>query len=360
MPAMQSDNDSDRLITAIQACFADVQEKQDRQAEELHQIAEALKGKGPTDTKTAFWTAYKMLADEQDRELQQKYTTELDTSLIFAGLFSAVSSAFIIQIQPQVQRDHTPIIIFVAQALLYISLFSTLLAALLAVLGKQWLMHYAATGQKGTIESRGLERQRKLDGLRKWKFDTIMQMFPLLLQLALLLFSTALSVYLWSVHIPMAIIVISITAFSIVAYLSLVVSAIVFPDSPFQTPLVHFLAYMSKWVKKFVIRISVRPRRVIAYIWRRVSCHRFCRRRRHRHHRPPHISQSPTPFNDDFPKPSPEAPAVAWILDTSTDPDVILAAAEMSLDVQWPLDMDLIAQTTRLRDAFLACFNYYP
>ncbi|KAJ7084660.1 hypothetical protein C8R44DRAFT_651476, partial [Mycena epipterygia] len=129
---------------------------------------QALKEQPPSsDKQTAFWTAYKTLADEFDKEFQRKYGNDLDTSLIFAGLFSAVSSAFIIQIQPEFQpnpnatmealliilvqnitsippgmqispQSNTPIIIVVAQSLLYISLFSTLLAALLAVLGKQW------------------------------------------------------------------------------------------------------------------------------------------------------------------------------------------------------------------------------
>ncbi|KAF8142819.1 hypothetical protein K438DRAFT_1680492, partial [Mycena galopus ATCC 62051] len=124
------------------------------------------------DKKIAFWTAYKALADEFDKEFQEKYGQDLDTSLIFAGLFSAVSSAFIIQIQPELQPDTnaqtqalliilvqnitgiptallpegvsaspstTPLkIIVIAQSLLYFSLFATLLAALLAVLGKQW------------------------------------------------------------------------------------------------------------------------------------------------------------------------------------------------------------------------------
>jgi hypothetical protein len=35
------------------------------------------------DTKTAFWESYVRLADEQDKEFQQKYTTDLDTALIF-------------------------------------------------------------------------------------------------------------------------------------------------------------------------------------------------------------------------------------------------------------------------------------
>ncbi|KAJ7897789.1 hypothetical protein B0H13DRAFT_1449793, partial [Mycena leptocephala] len=122
------------------------------------------------DKKIAFWTAYKKLADEFDAELQGKYGQGLDTSLIFAGLFSAVSSAFIIQIQPELQPDPNvatqallavlvqnitglaphpsisvfqpaappPTVVIIAQGLLYFSLFGTLLAALLAVLAKQW------------------------------------------------------------------------------------------------------------------------------------------------------------------------------------------------------------------------------
>ncbi|KAJ7917912.1 hypothetical protein B0H13DRAFT_2439970, partial [Mycena leptocephala] len=188
-----------------------------------------------------FWASYMKLADEHDKEFQQKYSTDLDTALIFvghttsylqnlshllqAGLFSAVTSAFIIQIQPQ------PTLLFTTNSvavlsLLYISLFTTLLAALLAVLGKQWIMYYQAAGSRGTIEERGLERQRKLDGLRKWKFDAVLQMFPVLLQLALLLFSLAISVYLWPIHRSIAAIVIALTMFGFASYLFLLASAI--------------------------------------------------------------------------------------------------------------------------------------
>jgi hypothetical protein len=112
--------------------------------------------------------------------------------LLQAGLFSAVSWAFIIQIQPQpslLTVNTIPVL-----SLLYISLFTTLLAALLAVLGKQWIMYYQAAGSRGTIEEQGLECQRKLDGLRKWKFDAVLQIFPVLLQLTLLQFTSAISV----------------------------------------------------------------------------------------------------------------------------------------------------------------------
>ncbi|KAJ6602868.1 hypothetical protein DFH09DRAFT_969233, partial [Mycena vulgaris] len=149
---------SDSIISALQMGFQDLVRKQDEQlksqqeqAEKLHKAVEALKPQAPVpDKKTAFWNAYMKLADEHDKEFQQKYSTDLDTSLIFAGLFSAVSSAFILQIQPQLMTDPGPsIIIILAQSLLYISLLTTLLAALLGVLGKQWIMHYEAAGSRG-------------------------------------------------------------------------------------------------------------------------------------------------------------------------------------------------------------------
>ncbi|KAJ7210782.1 hypothetical protein GGX14DRAFT_565386 [Mycena pura] len=203
-----SSSDNDQLIKVLQSGFSDLIRKQD----EIQKAVEALKPPVPVaDKKSTFWTSYMKLADEHDKEFKEKYGTDLDTALIFAGLFSAIGSAFIIQIEPQLTGAPSAKII-VAESLLYISLSTTLLVALLAVLGKQWLMYYQAAGSGGTIEERGLQRQRKFDGLHKWKFDTVMQTLPLLLQLALLLFSIALSVYLWTVNIPIAIIVLTFTS----------------------------------------------------------------------------------------------------------------------------------------------------
>ncbi|KAF8210852.1 hypothetical protein K438DRAFT_99198 [Mycena galopus ATCC 62051] len=229
-----------RLINAMQACFTDLLKEQTAQT---NRLIEELKPKPlpTTDKKTTFWNAYKTLADEHDRELLQRYSTDLDTSLIFAGLFSAVDSAFIIQIQPEIQSHGGHSIVIVAECLLYISLFATLLASLLAVLGKQWLMYYSAAGEKGSIEARGLERQRKLDGLRNWKFHAMIQMFPLLLQFGLGLFWVALSIYLWTIHPSMAGIVVILTLGGFIAYAFLLRSAMLYTDTPFQTPLADVL-----------------------------------------------------------------------------------------------------------------------
>ncbi|KAJ7113177.1 hypothetical protein C8R44DRAFT_236006 [Mycena epipterygia] len=353
-------------------CFKDLINKQEEQIQnqqELRKAVEALKSQTPvTDNKTTFWNSYMKLADEHDKEFQRKYSTDLDTGLIFAGLFSAVGSAFIIQIQQQITPNPpmgapSQIVVVVVQSLLYVSLFTTLLAALLAVLGKQWIMSYEAAGSRGTIAERGLERQRKLDGLRKWKFDAVLQMFPLLLQLALLLFAVALSIYLWMVHVAIAVIVLTLTCLGVVTYIFLLVSTIISPDSPFQTPLAVFLAQVipmsimkqrAVQLRRFVDRVRSALSRLLrsgtAILPSFTSCGAS--------HSGQPGQKSLDPFADVFLiSPSIEVPAVVWMLETSTEPAIISAAAEIIVGLQWPLDMDPTSSMIRLADIFRSCLH---
>ncbi|KAJ6452828.1 hypothetical protein C8R45DRAFT_1223396 [Mycena sanguinolenta] len=195
--APTSSPDIERLDTVSE----DLQ-KQEGHDGKLCKAVEALAPRPPgTDIKTTFWNMYRNVADEYDKEFHQKYSSDIDSSLTFAGLFLVVESAFIVLIQPEIQPHGTLPLTVVAQSLLYISLCTTLLAALIAVLGKQWLMYYSATGERGTLEARGLERQRKFDSIRHWKLEMTIQTCPLLLQIGLMLSLTALSVYLWDVYI---------------------------------------------------------------------------------------------------------------------------------------------------------------
>ncbi|KAJ7484217.1 hypothetical protein FB451DRAFT_1363778 [Mycena latifolia] len=268
-------------------------------------------------------------------------------------------------------------------------------------------MYYSAAGEKGTIEARGLERQRKFDGLRRWKFDTVMQIFPLLLQLGLLLFVVALSVYLWTIHLSLAIIVLTFTSFGIVTYIALLVSAVLSPDSPFQTPLVPLVARLIPKTLlmragRFLSRVAtvllhcvqrswsacashllgvrdvlpyffkVRPQNrskakrffssvilVVLFPFRLMLC-RPCivaRRVRRLKYQDSLLIQ-PKCTMTPLPKPSLEVPAVSWVLETSTDPVMIAAAAEITVELQWPMSADLTPQISRLRDTALGCFEH--
>ncbi|KIJ56131.1 hypothetical protein M422DRAFT_147943, partial [Sphaerobolus stellatus SS14] len=109
---------------------------------------------------------YERVAKQKDEEFLERYNSDLDVQLIFAGLFSVISSAFIVQMERNLQADPNartnallaflvqqsihnvslPLIPWAGpgltmlwtQALAHASLGLSLLAAFGAVLGKQW------------------------------------------------------------------------------------------------------------------------------------------------------------------------------------------------------------------------------
>ncbi|KAF8527080.1 hypothetical protein JB92DRAFT_2699464, partial [Gautieria morchelliformis] len=122
------------------------------------------------DAPSRFWSAYERVANQYDEEFLERHNSDLDVLLIFAGLFSAVSSAFIVSMTTSLSPDPSdttnallkllinkvangtfsdqdaslPVwtgpsstIIWI-QSLAYTSLATSLLAAFGAVLGKQW------------------------------------------------------------------------------------------------------------------------------------------------------------------------------------------------------------------------------
>ncbi|KAF9222666.1 hypothetical protein BS17DRAFT_675401, partial [Gyrodon lividus] len=122
------------------------------------------------DTRSQFWATYNREAGEYDAEFLEKYKGDMDIVLIFAGLFSAVSTSFIVgtgsSLSPN-PSDTTNALLMILihtinnstfsgqdlelrpwhgpgspvvwiQTLMYASLSASLLAALGAMLGKQW------------------------------------------------------------------------------------------------------------------------------------------------------------------------------------------------------------------------------
>ncbi|KAG1772072.1 hypothetical protein EDD22DRAFT_947616 [Suillus occidentalis] len=59
----------------------------------------------------------------------------------------------------------------------------------------------------------------------------------------------------------------------------------------------------------------------------------------------------------DTPTSSLEAPSIMWLLETSTDPEVFLAAASLVPHVDWPLDLDLSDTLHQLYDVYTSCLD---
>ena len=207
-----------------------------------------------------------------------------------AGLFSAVTSAFVINVQPQLQPDmggetaallrvliykidnttfgdDTPTLpqwigpshgIVQVQATLYASLAASLLSAFLAMLGKQWLNRYASTDVRGTTIERSQNRQRKLDGIVAWYFDHVMEALQLMLQIALLLLGCALSRYLWEINNVVASVVIGATSFLLAFYASIIIAGAASESCPYQTPGANILRYSLVFVSSWRSIVSVK------------------------------------------------------------------------------------------------------
>ena len=184
-----------------------------------------------------------------------------------AGLFSAVSSAFVIDIQSKLEPDPNdmtaaymkilinavngslfpdadpgdvawtgpPPGIFTVQGLLYASLATSLFAVFVAALGKQWVNRYIRN-HGGSAAEKSRNRQRKLDGFEKWHFHLVIESLPIMLQLAVLLFGCALSRYLWTISRPIAGIILAFALLGVTIYIFLTLAATIHYNCPYQTP----------------------------------------------------------------------------------------------------------------------------
>ena len=125
--------------------------------------------------------------------------------------------------------------IVASQSLLYASLTTSLIAAILAMLGKQWVNRYLRN-RGGSAVDKSRDRQRKLDGLEKWHFRLVIESLPVMLQIALLLFAGALSRYLWTISRAVAGVVIAATLFGVASYVFFTLAAALYHNCPYQTP----------------------------------------------------------------------------------------------------------------------------
>lgn len=72
--------------------------------------------------------------------------------------------------------------------LLVIKLCFSLLAAVGAMLGKEWLQNYDRTGQSGPLEAQGRSRQQQYTAAQQWHLEEIVRLLPNVLLLSVFLF----------------------------------------------------------------------------------------------------------------------------------------------------------------------------
>ena len=257
-------------------------------------------------------------------------------------------------------------------AILYSSLASSLLAAFIAMLGKQWLNRCGRTETHGSPMDRSRDRQRKINGMVNWRFALVMECLPLMLQAALLLLGYALSQYLFSIDKTVASVTTGFTSFGLLFYFFIVAAATFSYNCPFQTPLSRILRSLIRFYdehKKYLKR----TRQWFGWIssWKK-------RRPRSEPGGPVALNQLALSGIDDHIElpiaiPSDRLPpffdkadaggyvldskCIAWMFEKSTDADVIMAIMRFIPEVIWHVDI----RTTpleRLYDTVLECFDH--
>ncbi|KAG1725538.1 hypothetical protein EDB19DRAFT_1947173 [Suillus lakei] len=307
-------------------------------ANSLEQILDVLRGstiaeERGKDENSKFWATYKKVSTEYDNDFLGRANDDMGIILTFPStLLSSSECSLIREIPPNVlllqfiqiavngtsavndistlssSTEYSSSTVWM-QALAYASLAFSVLAAFGAVMGKQWLNSYKAARGRGTLEERGIQRQMKLNELEYFHVQTVLQAFLVLLQISLLLFGLSLSANIWTHQITISSIIICTTAFGILFYAGTIFVSALRPDSPFRTPGSDLVGAICKKIL------------------------------------PGGFTLTPNIFR--------KSSAIRWILETSTDPDVVGAAAAMVPLAPWPLNFDASAIYTRLVDNFM-------
>ena len=330
-----------------------------------------------------------------------------------AGLFSAVSSEFINGVQLKLEPDpngmtatyvriliHTmnnslfpdadpgsvnwtgpPPEIVTAQCLLYASLATSLFAAFLAMLGKQWVNRYIQN-RGGSAADKSRDRQRKLDGLEKWYFHLTIENLPVILQFALLLLGCALARYLWLTNRTVAGVILTFTLFGVASYIFFTLAATFYYNCPYQTPLFILIRTLIRYLEKsnsaFARSLRSHMASLSGVYSRSVkSLRQTLRRLRSRvcsalrnlgcvsgvledaEHTPLAVAEPPSgmfgEISIDWEVCKTDTRCIFWVLDFTTDNDVIHSTARFAADMIWYPEIAGALSPVILADLFLEC-----
>ena len=127
--------------------------------------------------------------------------------------------------------------------LFFLSLAFVLIDAFLAMLVKGWLHEFDRGWRKHTVAHlRAQARERRLQELESWKLQELVALLPILIQIALLLFSIGMLLFLFRLHLPSAVLCTLAFIFIVGFYGFTTYLSIVNNYAPFSSPVSRLLA----------------------------------------------------------------------------------------------------------------------
>ncbi|KEP46387.1 putative transmembrane protein [Rhizoctonia solani 123E] len=220
------------------------------------------------------WPQYVREAAEWDAQLVERWHKGMDNILLFAALFSAIVTAFLIESYKLLKVDNEEIIAsgipamvgllqsiatsqppsviveetsspmdfkatrasVVINAAWFLSLTLSISVALLAILVKQWGDKY----RRHDLSPPGIQariRQSRYESLEWWKTEDIALALPVLMHTALGLFLLGLVVFLYELNRIILVLVLIVVASTFVVYLGTTLMPLFVAFCPYDTPL---------------------------------------------------------------------------------------------------------------------------
>ena len=295
-------------------------------------------------------------------------------------LIHAVNSSLFPDANPDsVTWTGPPPEIVTVQSLLYASLATSLFAAFLAMLGKQWVNRYLRN-RGGSNEDKSRDRQLKLDGFDKWHFHLAIESLPVMLQVALLWLACGLSRYLWTISRTIAGVILAMTLFGITLYIFLTLAATFYYNCPYQTPPSILTRTFIKYLTRSDTEFARSLRSLIAFLPSIQGLKKIPRLLRSGVRSVvesfgcvPTITEeaediplavvleSPNRIFEDisinWEVCKADTRCISWMLESTTDPDVILSTVRFTADMIWYPEIAGALSPHILADLFFDCLS---
>ncbi|KAA1474188.1 hypothetical protein DENSPDRAFT_840757 [Dentipellis sp. KUC8613] len=234
------------------------------------------------------WSNYVKLAEKRDKAVTSAWKDDMNGVIIFAGLYSAALTAFLVQSYQNLQEDPAetsaallkqtvfllaqisqqlapngsqvnislpdPIPPFTAKSssqrvntLWFLSLVLSLSAVLGATIVQQWAGYLMQVFHKldNPIECSRI-RQFLYEGTATWKLNVVIETIPGLIHMALFLFFIGLADFLFSLDRIVASITSTLMLVTTTLYFMSTGLPLLSPQSPYQTPLSNILWWISR------------------------------------------------------------------------------------------------------------------
>ncbi|KAF9457675.1 armadillo-type protein [Collybia nuda] len=206
------------------------------------------------------WSLYLAEAEEEAKQQAELWKTDLESLLLFAGLFAGVVASFVIDsrhdLQPQSKTEvlladirnalrnetnsqdmfelNMPTLWI--NGLWFTSLLITLFSATMGILAKSWVVKFIPVA-KGQESDDAYQRWVRDERAKLWYLGAGITILPGLIHLALLLFSVGFGLQSVGDNSKLGWVVLALVFLGTIIYLGITIAPFYFPGIPCQTPL---------------------------------------------------------------------------------------------------------------------------